>query len=271
MMPTLTEWQSLLEVIRQTSRDIFARVQTGRQESEHKEDGSLVTLTDTLLQTQISTALMTRFPSIPVLGEEMSDEEQAAILATGHCWILDPLDGTSNFSHGIPFFSVSIALMLSGKIVAGMVYDPNRDELFSAIDGDGARLNHQRINEINTKDTTSTLKKAIAVIDTKRLTPVLACAIMTEHPYHSQRSFGSVALDWCWLATGRIQTYLHGKQKLWDFAAGAFIAQQMNCLTSTLEQTDILALPLDLTPRSAVGASEHLSQDWADWVATYKG
>jgi myo-inositol-1(or 4)-monophosphatase len=268
MIPTAIEWQTLIDTVRQTSRDIFAQVHSGRQESEHKEDGSLVTQTDTLLQTHIATALVAQFPNIPVLGEEMRDDEQAGILATGNCWILDPLDGTSNFSHGIPFFSVSLALMLSGKIVAGMVFDPSRDELFSALEGDMARLNN---TPIATTEQTSinTLKKVIAVIDTKRLMPQLACAIVTEHPYHSQRSFGSVALDWCWLATGRIQTYLHGKQKLWDFAAGAFIAQQTRCLTSTLEQTDILALPLDLTPRSAVGATAPLTAAWQDWIACH--
>jgi len=269
MKPTLAEWQLLIEQVRQTSQAVFDAVQSGRQDSERKQDGSILTLTDTQLQQQISQTLLGLFPTIPVLGEEMTDDEQSQILATGNCWILDPLDGTSNFSHGIPFFSVSLALMIVGEIVAGMVYDPNRNELFSAFAGDGARLNQAPINDYGNDTQTDSLKKAIAVIDTKRLNATLACAIVTQHPYHSQRSFGSVALDWCWLATGRIQTYLHGKQKLWDFAAGAFIAQQTHCLTSTLEETDILALPLDLTPRSAVGASATLGQAWQRWVKAH--
>lgn len=271
MIPNSTQWQALIEAVRQTSQAVFEQVQAGRQNSEWKQDGSILTLTDTQLQQAISQTLLTQFPAIPVLGEEMSDEEQAAILATGNCWILDPLDGTSNFSHGIPFFSVSLALMIERKIVAGMVYDPNRHELFSARIGDGAKLNNVAMTSTNTNTSINTLKKAIAVIDTKRLTPALACAIVTNHPYHSQRSFGSVALDWCWLATGRIQTYLHGKQKLWDFAAGAFIAQQVHCLTATLEASDILSLPLTLTGRSAVGASAPLAQAWQDWIEDNRG
>lgn len=269
MMLTIDRWQSLIQAVCATSSSIFNDIRPERQESEYKDDGSLVTLTDTRLQAQLSTLLLSHFPDIPILGEEMTDEEQAAILSTGNCWILDPLDGTSNFSHGIPFFSVSLALMQTGSIVAGMVFDPNRNECFSAFSGDAARLNGVPIATTETFHI-DTIKKAIAVIDTKRLTPRLACAIVTEHPYHSQRSFGSVALDWCWLATGRIQTYLHGKQKLWDYAAGAFIAQQTRCLTSTLEENNILSRPLTLTGRSAMGAVAPLAQAWQDWITSKK-
>ena len=110
----------------------------------------------------------------------------------------------------------------------------------------------------------------MAMIDTKRLEPDLAIAIVTQHPYHSQRSFGSVALDWCWLAMGRIHTYLHGKQKLWDFAAGALIAQEAGALTHTLDQQDILLSPLQLESRSAVGACWTLQEAWQTWIQQHR-
>ncbi|OIQ91864.1 fructose-1,6-bisphosphatase/inositol-1-monophosphatase [mine drainage metagenome] len=258
------QWPLLLDSMREAARDIFQRVQSGRQLSERKSDGSLLTATDIALQESISKILSSHFPDIPVLGEEMTEDEQAAILATGCCWLLDPLDGTSNFSHGIPVYSVSLALMQQGEVVAGMVYDPNRDECFHALKGQGAYLNQQPL--CRRDDKPCELRHAMSIIDTKRLPTDLAIAIATENPYHSQRSFGSVALDWCWLAAGRIQTYLHGRQKLWDFAAGALVAQEAGCLTVTMQDAHILSSPLTLTARSAVGACPSLATIWPEWI-----
>ena len=257
-------WPQLIDSVRDAAREIFQRVQAGRQAAERKLDGSLLTATDLMLQEAISKILSARFPGIPVLGEEMTEGEQTAILATGNCWLLDPLDGTSNFSHGIPVYSVSLALMQQGEVVAGLVYDPNRDECFHALRGAGAWLDGQALDRRN--DAPTRLEHAMAIIDTKRLPTGLAVAIATQNPYHSQRSFGSVALDWCWLASGRIQTYLHGKQKLWDFAAGALIAQEAGCLAITLQGQPILAAPLTLTARSAVGACPALAGTWPEWI-----
>lgn len=261
------QWPLLLDGVREAARDIFQRARSGRQHAERKSDGSLLTATDIALQESIGRMLSMHFPGIPVLGEEMAEEEQAAILATGNCWLLDPLDGTSNFSHGIPVYTVSLALMQQGKVVAGMVYDPNRDECFHSLKGQGAYLDQQVLNR--REDEPCQLRHAMAMIDTKRLPTALAIAIATEHPYHSQRSFGSVALDWCWLASGRIQTYLHGKQKLWDFAAGALIAQEAGCLTATLQNEPILGTPLSLTARSAVGACPSLAVIWPEWIGAH--
>jgi myo-inositol-1(or 4)-monophosphatase len=258
------QWPLLLSSVREAARDIFQRAKTGRQLVELKSDGSFLTATDLVLQERIGEILLGNFPGIPVLGEEMTENEQTAILATGNCWLLDPLDGTSNFSHGIPVYSVSLALMQQGEVVAGLVYDPNRDECFQAIKGTGAYLNQQALNRRN--DQPSRLEHAMAIIDTKRLPTSLAIAIATKNPYHSQRSFGSVALDWCWLASGRIQTYLHGKQRLWDFAAGALIAQEAGCLTVTMQNQYILGSPLTLTARSAVGACPSLATSWPEWI-----
>lgn len=258
------QWPLLRDSVLAAAREIFLRAQAGHQLTERKADGSLLTATDIALQASISKILLSHFPAIPVLGEEMTEDEQAAILATGNCWVLDPLDGTSNFSHGIPVYSVSLALMQQGEVVAGMVYDPNREECFHALKGQGAFLNQQALNRRD--DAPCELKHAMAMIDTKRLPTKLTVAIATEHPYHSQRSFGSVALDWCWLASGRIQTYLHGKQRLWDFAAGALVAQEAGCLTLTMQDAPILDSPLSLTAHSAVGACPSLAIIWPEWV-----
>jgi len=265
MNQTIQQWPLLIDSVREVALDIFQNTKTGQQQVARKPDGSLLTATDILLQKNISQVLLSYFPDIPILGEEMTEIEQVGILASGNCWLLDPLDGTSNFSHGIPVYSVSLALVQKGEVVAGLVYDPNRDEVFQAQKGLGAHMNQQVLNRRN--DQPTRLNHAMAIIDTKRLPSDLAAAIATENPYHSQRSFGSVALDWCWLAAGRVQTYLHGKQKLWDYAAGALIAQEAGCLTVTMENGHILGSPLTLKGRSAVGACPSLAISWPEWIS----
>jgi myo-inositol-1(or 4)-monophosphatase len=262
-------WQILAESVRDLTIPIFVQAGYGAQQSEQKADGSLLTQTDMQLNETLTQFLNSFDHNTPVLSEEMPESEQIALLSTGNCWLLDPLDGTSNFSHGIPVYSVSLALMREGHIIAGMVFDPNRNELFTAVKGHGAYLNRIAIEQ-RTLALPSSIKKAMAMIDTKRLEPDLAIAIVTQHPYHSQRSFGSVALDWCWLAMGRIHTYLHGKQKLWDFAAGALIAQEAGALTHTLDQQDILLSPLQLESRSAVGACWTLQEAWQTWIQQHR-
>jgi len=264
----LTQWQIMLPDFISTAQRVFDHSNQGDRQSQRKSDGSLVTATDLALQNAMTACLIKHFPNTTVLGEEMSELEQETRLASGECWLLDPLDGTSNFSHGIPFFSVSCALLRQGQVIAGVVYDPNHKECFHAVLDHGAWLNEHPLVRTHAEHS-GQLKHAMAIIDTKRLSENLAQAISHHHPYHSQRSFGSVALDWCWLASGRIQTYLHGKQKLWDFAAGALIAEEAGCLTQTLAGEAMLSTPLTLKARSAVGACPALAKTWPNWIFDY--
>ncbi len=185
-------WPLLIDSVRDAARDIFRRVQSGRQAAERKLDGSLLTATDLMLQEGISAILSARFPGIPVLGEEMTEDEQSAILATGNCWLLDPLDGTSNFSHGIPVYSVSLALLQEGEVVAGLVYDPNRDECFHALKGMGASLDQQPLDR--RQDAPIRLEHAMAIIDTKRLPAKLASPSPRKTP--TTRSAASALSRW---------------------------------------------------------------------------
>ncbi len=197
-----------------------------------KQDGSLVTEADSEMQKAMISSLQQHWPEYVVLGEEMSEAEQQAQLdsdASG-LWILDPLDGTSNFASGIPIFSVSIALVINNEVVLGVIYDPNRNETFSAIKGEGAWLNGQ---PLISKTERQKLSQCTAQIDFKRLTPEMRVCLSREHPYASQRNFGSGALDWCWLATGRCQINIHGGQKLWDYVAGQLILSEAGGIAKT--------------------------------------
>ena len=241
----------------------FARVT-----ASFKDDGSIVTEADLIVQERLSGALLDLYPGSVVLGEEMAEDEQRRCLSAGQpLWCLDPLDGTSNFSAGIPYYSISLALMENGRVVLGVVYDPMRDELFHADLSSKAMLNGVPITVLDNKDliTQSDLKQSIALVDFKRLDPILAARLAASPPYKSQRSFGSVALDWCWLAANRVQVYLHGRSNMWDYAAGNFIFQQTGGPSCTLDGEPIFET--GLKARSCVAAvNRQLFDQWLGYL-----
>jgi myo-inositol-1(or 4)-monophosphatase len=240
----------------------FARVTR-----EHKADGSFLTEADLVMQQGIADELKKLWPETVFLGEEMSAEEQTSLLsATDPVWCLDPLDGTSNFAAGIPYFSVSLALIEAGEVTQALVYDPIRDECFTANQEQGARLNDQPLELANAG---VNLRHATALIDFKRLDAELATRLVTQIPYASQRSFGSVALDWCWLAAGRCHIYLHGRSHIWDYAAGNFILNKAGGFSSTLDGEPVFIKKLQ--PRSSVAAIDQaLFSEWSAWLNTGK-
>jgi myo-inositol-1(or 4)-monophosphatase len=232
-----------------------------------KCDGSIVTQADTAMQARMQEGLARHWPQIALLGEEMPAAEQARQFAQSSegVWVLDPLDGTSNFAAGIPFFSVSLALIRDDAVQLGVVYDPVRNEVFAAVKGGGASLNGRALRAPNAR---LPLDKSIGLIDFKRLQGPLAQRLAGQPPYASQRSFGSVALDWCWIAAGRGHVYLHGKQKLWDFAAGWLILEEAGGRSCTLEGEPVFTM--ELAPRSAVAASDpEMFQAWCRWLGVH--
>lgn len=233
---------------------------------EIKQDGSLLTEADTSMQQKMTQLLKREWPEFALLGEESSAETQQAALEhpTG-CWVLDPVDGTTNFANHVPFFSVSLALVIGGKPVAGLVYDPARDELFSARLGLGAELNDQ---PLKTPAIYPELKHCVGIIDFKRLAAPLATALAINAPYASQRSFGSVALDWCWIASGRGQIYLHGNQSLWDYAAGWLILEEAGGASCNLDAETVFQNKIG--KRSAVAAINLNTLNlWHSWIQNH--
>ncbi|MGE6565108.1 inositol monophosphatase [Pseudomonas asiatica] len=255
--------QELQEIVVTTAREEllprFAKTSVDR-----KLDGSLVTEADIAMQRQLGAALMTRWPKYEFLGEELSAAEQARLLDTPNegLWCLDPLDGTSNFAAGIPYFATSLALLVGGEAILGLVYDPHRDECFTAEKGRGAWLNGEPLGSRHYK---RTLSEGIGLIDFKRLPSELAAKLVHKPPYSSQRSFGSSALDWCWIASDRCHVYLHGRQMLWDYAAGRLILEEAGGHSVTFEGEAVLRP--ELRPRSVAAAlSEELFREWVAWL-----
>lgn len=254
--------EQLVDIVTRAAREEllprFARVKRGR-----KADGSVITEADLVMQQRIAAELRAHWPDAVFLGEEMAPAEQDALLNMDRpLWCLDPLDGTGNFAAGIPFFSVSLALLEHGRSIAGIVYDPIRDECFSALCGKGAALNGTRLTAVPAG---LSLQQAIGMIDFKRLPRELAVRLASAIPYASQRSFGSVALDWCWIAAGRCHIYLHGRQNLWDYAAGHLILQEAGGHATTLSGEAVFVNALQ--PRSAVAALDaELFGEWSRWL-----
>jgi len=123
-------------------------------------------------------------------------------------------------------------------------------------------LNGQRLGE---RCPEPPLAKGVAIVDFKRLPLALAQRLVVEPPYSSQRSLGSVALDWCWIAAGRAHVYLHGKQQLWDYGAGQLILEEAGGHSVTLEGDTVQTV--SLRPRSAVVAlNGDLFREWTAWL-----
>jgi myo-inositol-1(or 4)-monophosphatase len=231
-----------------------------------KSDGSLFTEADLAAQDALTRALREIYPG-PLMGEEMSEEQQVERWLAGDAglWCVDPIDGTSNFVYGLPFFAVSVALMRHGRSELGVVYDPIADEAFYAERGRGAFLNGEALP---IRELTPALHSAMANVDFKRLSAGLSSELAAAPPYSSQRNYGAGTLEWCYLAAGRFDLYLHGGQKLWDYAAGSLILQEAGGRMCTLTHDDFWAD--DLWQRSVIAARDPgLFQQWRDWLRAH--
>ena len=234
---------------------------------QQKYDGSLCTEADLAAQE----ALIHRLQAIhhvPVLGEEMSTAQQEEIWGDGkqELWCIDPLDGTSNFVHGLPYFAVSVALIKDGKSVLGVVYDPVAKEVFAAERGRGAFLNGEKMHK---RSVAKDLSAALVNVDMKRLSSKLSSVLASHPPYASQRNFGASALDWCYTAAGRYDAYLHGGQKLWDYAAGSLVLQEVGGQMCCLEHDDFYGG--NVWQRSVIAAlDEKIFNAWKSWIRSHQ-
>ena len=259
----LVELSSLVRAVAQ--EEIMPRFNSQNFDQQTKGDGSVVTEVDDAVQQRIASALQEKWPDIAFLGEEMNVEEQQRMVQSNAVWCLDPLDGTSNFASGIPYFGVSLALIESQRQKLGLIYDPVRDECFTAIKDEGCWLNGKALSSAGIHANLSELKQMIAVVDLKRLRGPVLTSLVAEHPFRSQRNFGSCALEWCWLAAGRFQLYIHGGQKLWDYAAGTLILEEAGGKTTTLTGEAVFTAALE--PRPVVAAFNQAAyQLWYSWI-----
>ncbi|HET9531949.1 MAG TPA: inositol monophosphatase family protein [Blastocatellia bacterium] len=189
----------------------------------HKGAINIVTDVDLASEKLIRDRIATHYPRHQVLAEEGGLAESGS----DYRWIIDPLDGTTNYAHGYPVFSVSIALEYQGEIVLGVVYDPMRDELFTAERGGGAALNNRPIRVSATDNLLHSLLSTGFPYDirTSTLTNLDHWANFAMNAQALRRD-GSAALDLCYVACGRFDGFWELNLSAWDTAAGALVVAE---------------------------------------------
>ncbi|MBX3333508.1 MAG: inositol monophosphatase [Nitrospira sp.] len=191
---------------------------------EYKNPINLVTDADHAAEQCVIDHIRSRFPSHRFLAEERGRVDEAP---SPYLWIIDPLDGTTNFAHGYPTYCVSIGLEYQEKCLLGVIYDPSRDELFTAIDQRGAHLNGRPIRVSDTKDLGNSLLVtgfAYDIRETPRNNLDHFCSFALKG--QGLRRTGSAALDLCYVAAGRFDGFWEVRLNPWDMAAGAVIVRE---------------------------------------------
>jgi myo-inositol-1(or 4)-monophosphatase len=250
---------AIQEIIRSASASSLA-IYYARSTADYKSDGSIVTEADLAMQQALTTALAERYPTVAMLGEEVSEEQQLEVInSSDDYWCLDPVDGTTNFHATVPLFSVSLGLISQGEVQLGIVYDPNRDEFFGAIKGQGFWINGARVAR---PDQPREPGSCIAFIDFKRLSDAISTSLVLDTPYKSQRNIGTCALEWAWLAAGRVNLLLHGRERIWDYSAGVLLTREAGGRCETFDAEPVFKQTL--VPRSVIAASTpELFELWA--------
>ncbi len=200
-------------------------------ETEYKGDVDLVTIADRTVEKLILERLGAAFPEHGIYGEEGTRERMEG----EYRWYVDPLDGTTNFAHGIPHFCVSLGLERrpaglkadeDGKLVAGVIYDPNRDELFTAERGKGAWLNGKAIRVSKTPELAEALVATGFPSHKRHDNPNIHFYQEFTLRSHGVRRAGSAALDLAYVACGRLDAFWEFKLNPWDTAAGFLLVEE---------------------------------------------
>ena len=219
----------------------------GRTETRQKGPADLVTQADLASQETVRRVVLGAFPNHCLLGEEQ-EQSELPTTRSEYRWIVDPLDGTTNFVHGVPHYCVSLALERNGELLVGAVYDPALDECFTAVTGQGARLNSRAIHASGV----SKLSEALAAVGfppgVRSDSPDLRMFLEMIPRCQAIRRTGSAALNLCYLAAGRFDLFWSFSTHIWDVAAGVLIVREAGgrVTSSTggpfrLEEADFLA------------------------------
>jgi myo-inositol-1(or 4)-monophosphatase len=256
-----------------TAAEIVLRaghIQMARRESGFRVDKKgtidLVTEVDLECERMCRAVIAERFPDHDVLAEELSSGPAERASST-HRWVFDPLDGTTNYAHGLPIFCASLALEINGRPEAAAIYDPTRRELFTAERGEGAYVNGVRLH----------------VSKTGRLIDSL---LVTGFPYdvHTQRDdlvglfsvflgkaravrrLGSAAIDLCYVGAGRFDGFWEQHLKPWDVAAGALIVSEAGGLVTGMDGS-----PFDPVVAHLVASNGKVHGEVLDVIRVFRG
>ncbi len=197
----------------------------GSAVSSEKSLNNLVTEADYKAQEAIIEVISESYPDHSIIAEE---KDLTANVDSENLWIIDPLDGTNNFAHNIPHYCISLAFAQIGRVMTGVIYDPERDEMFAAIRNEGACLNKSPISVSRTKSLQESVVATGFYYDRGIMMRKTLQSIenLFDNNIHGIRRFGSAALDLCWVACGRFDAYFEYNLSVWDFAAGMLILRE---------------------------------------------
>jgi myo-inositol-1(or 4)-monophosphatase len=215
-------------------------------EIEYKGEADLVTAADRKSEALIRERIRAHWPGHDVLGEE----EGLRDTGSDFRWYVDPLDGTTNFAHGFPVFCVSMALQHKDEMVAGLCYDPTRDELFAAEHGKGAYLNGHRIHVSKVNRLAESLVGTGFPSHKRHKNPNIHFYHQITLRTHGVRRAGSAALDLCSVASGRLDGFWEFNLNPWDTAAGVLIVQEAGGMVS-----DFSGGPFQLNSRETLASN----------------
>ncbi len=191
---------------------------------------------DRQAEREIVNILQRAYPTHAVLGEEEGFQGAAS---SEFVWVIDPLDGTTNFLHGFPQFAVSIALFYRGKVEKGVIYDPIKQELFTGARGAGASLNNRRLRVTRKKGITGALLgTGIPFKDQSFIDAYLAMLKSLLKDAAGIRRAGSAALDLAYVAAGRFDGFWEIGLQKWDMAAGVLLVQEAGGIVTDIEGGD---------------------------------
>lgn len=250
----MTHSQDFLTPMRELAREAGAVLLSyfGKVRIEYKGDVDLVTEADRASEKLIVSRIRALWPNHDLIGEEGSRNETGSDFR----WYIDPLDGTTNFAHGYPVFCVSIGLQYKGERIAGVIYDPCRDEMFAAEKGGGARLNGGPIHVSNTARLAECLVATGFPSHKRHKNPNIHLYHQITLRCHGVRRAGSAALDLCSVACGRYDAFWEFNLNSWDTAAGVLMVQEAGG-----KVTDFSDGAFDISSREVLASNSLVHQE----------
>ena len=241
-------WQEMVEVAVGASRlgGEILQEWSDRFSVSEKSRANVVTEADFASQEAIFQKLQTAFPDHAFLGEEGLSHQ---VPGAEYLWIIDPLDGTGNYVHQFPYYCVSIGLQYQNRMIAGVIYDPTRDELFVGLEGCGATRNGKPIRVSQIESLSQAMCAASLPVSGDSTHPAFGRFVRVLPKAQSVQRLGSAALNLAYVASGYLDIFWSSTLKPWDMAAGAVIVQEAGGLITNLSggpydvhQTEILAV-----------------------------
>ncbi|KAM3593682.1 uncharacterized protein V6R79_019121 [Siganus canaliculatus] len=253
-------WQEAYDTAVQVARKAGEEIRkAGEMEIKPQTKSStvdLVTQTDERVEKIIIGDLKKKFPEHCFIGEESVAKGQPCILTDKPTWIIDPVDGTTNFVHGFPFVAVSIAFAVNKELEFGVVYSCLEDKMYKARKGKGAFCNDESIKVSDVKD----IKKSIIISEhgTDRSKEKVTKIFSTMQkilciPVHGLRGSGTAATNMCLVATGAVEAFFEIGIHCWDIAAGAVIVTEAGGMLM-----DVDGKPFDLMSRRMISANNEI-------------